>query len=82
MPHWLRRRGQWHSGMATIMKKPKKAGHLVTTLVCDRMWGQRTCDWFTQVFPQYRGRTLLFDSSKAREIDPAVYLWLSANGKI
>jgi hypothetical protein len=60
----------------------RKAGVMETRLVCDRMWGRRTCDWFTTVFPQYQGKELVFASNRLVDIDPAVFAWLSVNGKI
>ena len=65
-------------GCVNVMKKPK-AG-MVTTLICDRMWGRYTCNWFCRQFPAMRGRTLEFRSDKAVEIDPAMFEWLTVNG--
>lgn len=64
-------RQSWH------MSKPKRG--LVTVLKCDRMWGRRTCNWFSSVFPEMRGRELTFRSDRAVELSPRMAAWLFEN---
>lgn len=52
---------------------------MVTTFICDRMWGRYTCNRFIHQFPQFRGRELTFSSHKSVELDPVVYAWLKVN---
>ncbi len=57
--------------------------NMQTRLLCGRLWGRRTGNWFCTAFPTYR-RTdvLLFDSARAVALDPMVWAWLTENGFI
>lgn len=59
--------------------QPKRK--LVTKLVCDRMWGRKTCNWFTTAFPSMKGKTLEFHSDRAVEFAGRVGMleWLMDN---
>lgn len=58
---------------------PKAKMGMVTTLKCDRMWGRKTCNWFTTAFPDFKGRELSFRSDRGTELAPAVAVWLFTN---
>ena len=62
---------------ATNMSKPKK--RLVTTLICDRIWGRVTCSWLNQDFPELLNQTLVFDSTRLVSIMPLHHEWLKVN---
>ena len=51
------------------------------TFFCDKLKSE-ALGFFTDSFPEYKGQRITLDSRKALSVEPLVYEWLCAAGKL